>query len=74
MKMTSEKTIQEVLETHEDFLMSLPSVNGVGIGLQNDLPVILVFLSSKSPNADIPASLEGFPVQVMESGTFTAGG
>jgi hypothetical protein len=63
-----------VLERHQDRLMSIPGVEGVGIGGSEDSPVIVVMV--RKGGADIrkklPARLEGYPVKVEVTGEITA--
>jgi hypothetical protein len=62
------------LERHQDRLMSIPGVEGVGIGGSEDSPVIVVMV--RKGGADIrkklPARLEGYPVKVEVTGEITA--
>ena len=62
------------LERHQDRLMSIPGVAGVGIGGSEDSPVIVVMV--KKGGADIrkklPARIEGYPVKVEVTGEITA--
>lgn len=53
----------------EDQLMRLPGVVGVGLG-QDDIggPAILVYVTPEVGASSIPARIQNFPVQVVESG------
>ena len=71
-------SIKTVKEKHEDQLMQMPNVTGVGIGEKGGKEVIKVFVTRKVPKSSlkpeeiIPKTLEGYEVDVEESGTFTA--
>lgn len=73
-----ETPIEEVKARHEDELLALPRVTGVGIGEREGKPVIRVLVTEKVPEsmlADherVPASLEGYEVDVEESGFIEA--
>jgi hypothetical protein len=70
--------IEAVMRQHEDELMNLPNVTGVGIGDMNGKKVIKVFVTHKvpisalRPEEVIPAQLAGWEVDVEESGPVTA--
>jgi hypothetical protein len=72
MKIESAKT------KHEDRLMQLPNVTGVGIGEKNGKKVIKVFVTHKVPESDlrseeiIPKTLDGCGTDVEEIGVITA--
>lgn len=70
----SEKSIQEVLKEHTDALMAIEGVVGVGQGLCNDKDCIKVFVVEKTAELEqkIPDELDGFPVEIVESGEFKA--
>lgn len=69
--------IEAVLSRHEDELMDLPNVQGVGIGELDGERVIRVFVSRKVPKTSlaeqdvIPDELEGCRVCVDVSGEFS---
>lgn len=71
-------SIKAVKEKHEDHLMQMPNVTGVGIGEKGGKEVIKVFVTHKVPESSlkreeiIPKALEGYEVDVEESGTVTA--
>ena len=69
-----EKKIEEVLAEYTGELMSLPGVVGTGLGLCEGTRCIKVFVVGLAPEAKkkIPEQLEGHPVKIEESGTFTA--
>lgn len=69
-------TIEEALRANEETLMSLPGVQGIGIGEKDGKPVIRVFMDSTTPGAShsveqIPGELEGYALDIEEIGTIT---
>jgi hypothetical protein len=67
--------INEVLNRHADRLMALPGVVGTGVGeCQQRTPCVKVFVVKKTPEllSRVPATLEGFPVVVEETGEIRA--
>ena len=69
-----EKSIEVVLTQHTDGLMSLPGVVGTAIGECTGKPCIKVLVAKKSPELlkKIPSTLEGYPVEIDETGEFRA--
>jgi len=69
-----ERTIEQVQEEHTDDWMAIPGVEGTAIGLFEGKPCIKIFTSSKSQQlrANIPSTIEGYPVVIEETGTFQA--
>jgi hypothetical protein len=71
-------SIKDVKMKHEEKLMRLPNVTGVGIGEKGGKEVIKVFVTHKVPESSlrpdeiIPKSLEGYEVDVEDIGTVTA--
>ncbi len=67
-------TIEEVLKQHTDEWMSIPGVVGTGIGECEGKPCIRIFVSKKTPELlkKIPSKLEGFVVDVQETGEIRA--
>ena len=67
-------TIEAVQRQHEDALLALPNVSGVGIGEKGGKPVLKVLVTVKVPLSDlapdqvIPSTLGGFDVDVEEFG------
>jgi hypothetical protein len=57
-------SIGEVKDRHEEELLSIPGVVGVGISSRDGEPVLVVYLESDSPalKASIPTELEGFQI------------
>ncbi|HEX9667018.1 MAG TPA: hypothetical protein VGA95_10755 [Thermodesulfobacteriota bacterium] len=68
------KSIEEVLREHTDGLMSIPGVVGTAQGICNNKPCIKVFVIKKTNDIDqsIPDELDGYPVEVEETGEFKA--
>ncbi|MGE0882241.1 MAG: hypothetical protein AB7P14_01735 [Blastocatellales bacterium] len=72
--------IDRVKQLHEDKLMELPNVIGVGIGEKDGHPIIKVFvtrkveISSLKQGEVVPKRLSGFDVEVEEIGNLVAGG
>ncbi len=68
------REIAEVLDAHRDSLMAIPGVVGTGVGKCEDELCIAVMVARKSPELAerIPATLEGYKVDVRETGEFQA--
>lgn len=66
----SARTIEEVLATHTDSLMSLPGVVGTAIGVCDGAACIRVLVSDSTAASrrQIPNRLEGYLVRVEVSG------
>lgn len=69
-----EKTIEEVLQAHTPRLTSLPGVVGVGESRCEEAPCILVLVVEKTPalEQEIGQWLEGYPINIIESGEILA--
>ena len=69
-----DKTIEAVLKDHTDRLMSLPGVVGTAQSECAGRPCIKVYISKKTPEllGQIPSDIEGFPVEVEETGEIRA--
>jgi hypothetical protein len=67
-------TVKAVKRKHEDRLMSLPGVVGVGIGRKEGRDCICVYVNDDSPRilAALPRTLEEIPVEIIVSGPFTS--
>jgi hypothetical protein len=77
---------QAAKQAHGSFILSLPNVVGVGVGLRmrrgetTGEVALVVMVNKKVPNADltpdqlIPTELDGVPVDVLEVGDLKAGG
>jgi hypothetical protein len=68
------RRVREVLKRHADDLMAVPGVVGIGVGESQGMPCILVFVVEKNAEVlrQIPNTLEGYLIQVEESGDFRA--
>lgn len=70
--------IEATLRKHEDFLMGLPNVVGVGIGERAGKEVITVFVTHKVPahtlatDEIVPKTLDGYETDVEEIGYISA--
>ena len=64
------KSIAQVLKEHTPELMSVPGVAGTGEGRYKGKPCVEVYVVKKTPELGrrIPASLDGYPVVVKETG------
>lgn len=67
-------TISEVLSAHTDSLMRIPGVVGVGEGRVAGGPSVHVLVTRITPElrGRLPASLDGYPVNVVETGVIEA--
>ena len=67
-------TIEAVLKEHTDEWMSIPGVVGTGIGACEGTPCIRIFVAKKTPELlqKLPSKLEGFVVDVEETGAIEA--
>ena len=69
--------IIDVQKKHEDLVLQLPNVTGMGIGLKADKQVIKVFVTKKlpehllQPDEIIPKTLDGYQTDVEEIGIVT---
>jgi hypothetical protein len=74
----SESQIQDAKVRHEEELLALPNVTGVGVGERGGRLVIKVFVTQKIPesalgaNELVPEQLDGYEVDVEESGVLEA--
>ena len=68
------KSIEQVLEAHTDEWMAVAGVVGTGIGHCDGEPCIRVLVSQKTHEIArrIPSTVEGFVVDVEETGEFRA--
>ncbi len=69
-----EKSIEQVLQEHTDSLMALPGVVGTAQGLCADKPCIQVFVVEATEELlkQIPEDIEGYAVDVQQTGEFKA--
>ena len=70
------RALDGVLREHADELLSLPGVVGVAQGEQDGQPCIKLFVTSSVAEfmAQLPETLDGYPVVVEETGRFTPRG
>ncbi|MGH9841437.1 MAG: hypothetical protein ACREEM_22010 [Blastocatellia bacterium] len=70
----SQVKIEDVQQRHEQRLMSIPGVTGVGISELNGRPAILIMVKQLTPELKkkLPNQLEGFAVKVEVSGEIRA--
>jgi len=70
----AKKTIAEVLREHSGRLMSIPGVVGTAEGLKDGIPCIKVLVVQKTPELErkIPRALDGYPVEIVETGEIRA--
>ena len=66
------------MRKHEERILRLANVTGIGVGEDKGRPVIKVFVSRKLPKSElsrseiVPTSLDGYPTDVEEIGVVTA--
>ena len=66
--------IREVLKRHADELMAVPGVLGIAEGESHGSPCIKVFVVDKNSELlrQFPESIEGYLLEVEQSGEFRA--
>lgn len=65
--------MQRVKETHEQELMAIDGVEGVGIGTNKiGDEAIIVYLRSRDVADRVPRTIEGFPVETQITGIIDA--
>lgn len=66
--------IEQVFNDHQDELVAMPGVSGIGIGSKDGKPAIVVMVEKLTPalTANLPRSLEGYPLVVEQSGKIVA--
>lgn len=72
-----ERRLGDVLRAHADRLMSLSGVTGVAEGATADgAPCLLVLVVRRTAELEacVPARLEGYPVELLETGELEARG
>ncbi len=75
IKKTSKKlTIEQVKEKHENQLLNISGVQGVGISEESGKSVIMIYVAKKTKSLleKIPSQIEGYPVKIEVSGEFRA--
>jgi hypothetical protein len=73
-KLMAHKTMEETLSQHAASLLAIPGVVGVAQGQCDKRPCLKVYVIKKTPELEqkIPATLEGYPVVIEESGEIRA--
>ncbi len=68
----AKRSIEEVLADYTPRWMAIPGVVGTGIGKCEDQPCIRVMVAKKTPELidQIPAEVEGYVVDIIETGQF----
>lgn len=68
------KPLAQVLQEQTDALMRLPGVVGTAESLQDGRPCILVMVAALTPELrrQIPREIEGYPVEILETGELRA--
>jgi hypothetical protein len=68
------RSIADVLAAHTPELMRIPGVLGTGEGVQRGKPAILVLVERVTPEVEarVPATIEGYPVELHETGSVSA--
>ena len=63
-------TIEQVKQTHEQSLLGIDGVQGVGISAETGEPAITVYVDRQTSElrAQLPKRLDGFPVRIETSG------
>jgi hypothetical protein len=66
--------ILAVQREHEDQLMAIPGVTGVGVGECEGEPCLKVLVTARTPELEqaIPSALDGFRVEIEETGDIQA--
>jgi hypothetical protein len=70
--------IRDVQQRHQDAIMRLPNVVGVGIGEKAGRAILKVFVSRKLPETQlapediVPSEIEGYETDVEEIGDIEA--
>ena len=66
--------IEEVLGRHQERLMAVPGVSGVGVGQSDGKSAIVIMVKQLTPDlkARLPRTLEGHAVVVEQSGEIVA--
>ncbi len=70
------EALKGIQASHEDRVMAIPGVVGIGIGLTEDGKdlAFIVYVEKLTPSVKVqmPARIEGVPVRLIESGIFKA--
>lgn len=72
--MPTKPTIEQALDRHQPEIMALKGVTGVGIGLRDAKPVILVMVETSTAELvdRLPSELDGHPVVIEAVGVIRA--
>ena len=72
--MQRREPIEAVLERHTGRLLSLPGVVGAAVGRCAGAPCIKLLVARRTPELDraLPRELEGYPVELEETGEIRA--
>ncbi len=67
-------TVAEAIARHAPALLEVPGVVGLSEGVREGRPVVQVMVVRRTPALDarLPATLEGHPVVLVESGEIRA--
>jgi len=70
----SKKSISQVIQEHRTSLLTIPGICGIGQGGSLHAPHITIYIQAQCPNIldSIPATLEGYPVTIKETGDIDA--
>jgi len=68
------RPITEVLAAHTPGLLRIAGVVGTGEGRRGDQPLFLILVERDVPElrARLPRTVEGYPVEIRETGTVRA--
>lgn len=70
---TSSSSLEHVKRNHEQELMAIDGVEGIGIGRSNiGDDAIIVYLRDEGVKKRIPRSVAGYPVETIITGTIDA--
>ncbi len=64
------KTVVDVIREHAGELMSIPGVVGTAEGLKEGRPCVQILVMEATPELErkIPKDLDGYPVEIIETG------
>jgi hypothetical protein len=73
-KKNQDRTIQQVLEENTPRLMTVKGVVGTALGICDDNPCIKILVSELTDSivAQLPQNIEGYPVEIEETGEIKA--
>ena len=66
--------IDQIVNDHQDQLMAIPGVTGIGVGSKDGKPAIVVMVEQLTPalTTRLPRSLKGYPLVIEQSGKIVA--